>query len=58
MAQCRCVDVGASCWGQFVAASNEDLIKQVSEHFKKVHKVNMPSQTLMNYIAKKVKPEA
>lgn len=58
MPQFRCVDVGASCKGHFVAANSEDLIKQVSEHLQKVHKVALPSQTLMNYIVKNVKPES
>jgi predicted small metal-binding protein len=48
----RCVDVGADCKGHFVAASNEDLIREVSEHLQKIHKVKLPTQTLLSYIAK------
>lgn len=57
MPQFRCVDVGASCKGHFVAANNEDLIRQVSEHLQKVHKIEVPSQTLLSYISQKVTPE-
>jgi predicted small metal-binding protein len=55
MPRFRCVDVGADCKGQFVAANNQDLIREVSEHLQKVHKVKLPTQTLLNYIAKSVK---
>ncbi|MGQ0678092.1 MAG: DUF1059 domain-containing protein [Actinomycetota bacterium] len=58
MPQFRCVDVGANCKGHFVAANNEDLIRQVSDHLQKVHKVTLPSQTLLNYISKQVKQDA
>jgi predicted small metal-binding protein len=51
----RCVDVGADCKGHFVAANNEDLIRQVSEHLQKAHKVTLPTQTLLSYISKNVK---
>lgn len=57
MPQFRCVDVGASCKGHFVAANNQDLIRQVSEHLTKVHKITLPSQTLLNYISEKITPE-
>ena len=55
MPQFRCVDVGADCKGHFVAANKEDLIRQVSEHLQKTHKVALPSQTLLNYISKNIK---
>ncbi len=55
MPRFRCVDVGADCKGHFVAATNEGLIREVSEHLEKVHKVKLPNQTLLNYIAKNVK---
>jgi predicted small metal-binding protein len=38
-----------------VAASREDLIRQVTEHLQKVHKVTVPSQTLLSYISKNLK---
>jgi predicted small metal-binding protein len=52
MPQFRCVDVGADCKGHFVAATKEDLIRQVSEHLQEVHAVKMPTETLLKYIAK------
>lgn len=52
MPQFRCVDVGANCRGHFVAATSEDLVRQVAEHLQEVHKVKRPSQTLLNYITK------
>ena len=55
MPQFRCVDVGADCKGHFVAANSEDLIRDVSEHLQKVHKVKLPTQTLLEYIAKNAK---
>ena len=54
MPQFRCVDVGADCKGHFVAANRQDLIRQVTEHFRKTHKVAMPTQTLLNYISKHI----
>ena len=47
------MDVGASCKGHFSAENTEDLIKVVSEHFTTVHKINVPSRTIMDYVAKK-----
>jgi hypothetical protein len=45
--------VGASCKGHFSAENTEDLIKVVSEHLLTVHKVKMPTRTIMSYVAKK-----
>ena len=55
MPQFRCVDVGAECKGHFVAATNEELMKQVTEHLQEVHQVKLPTQTLLGYIAKNTK---
>lgn len=46
------MDAGANCNGHFKAATSEELIRTVSEHFKKKHGVPQPSQTLMNLVAK------
>jgi predicted small metal-binding protein len=52
----RCADIGAdTCSKHFVAETHEELMEQVSEHLKAVHRVKTPTQTLMTYIAKKVK---
>ncbi|HEX2149587.1 MAG TPA: DUF1059 domain-containing protein [Actinomycetota bacterium] len=46
------MDVGASCKGHFAAENTEDLIKVVSEHLKTKHKINIPSRTILNFVAK------
>lgn len=52
----RCSDIGAdTCTQRFVAATWDELRGQVEEHLKVVHRVKTPTQTLMTYIAKKVK---
>ena len=45
--------MGASCKGHFAAENTEDLLKVVSEHLQTVHKVKMPSRTIMSYVSKK-----
>jgi predicted small metal-binding protein len=49
------VDAGANCNGHFKAATSEELMRTVSDHFKKKHGVGEPSQTLMNLVAKLAK---
>jgi predicted small metal-binding protein len=52
----RCSDIGAdTCTKHFIAETWEELKGQVEEHLKDVHRVKTPTQTLMTYIAKKVK---
>ncbi len=52
----KCSDIGAdTCTKHFIAATWEELRGQVEEHLKVVHRVKTPTQTLMTYIAKKVK---
>jgi predicted small metal-binding protein len=52
----RCSDIGAdTCKKHFVAPTWEELMGQVAEHLRIVHRVKTPTQTLMTYIAKKVK---
>lgn len=55
MPQFKCVDVGASCRGEFSAENVEDLVNMVTEHFKTVHKISAPSRTIMNYVIKNSK---
>ncbi|HVL51555.1 MAG TPA: DUF1059 domain-containing protein [Actinomycetota bacterium] len=55
MPQFKCVDVGASCKGHFAAENTEELLKVVSEHLKTVHKISLPSRTIMSYISKNTK---
>ncbi len=51
----RCSDIGAdTCKKHFVAATLDELMGQVAEHLRTVHRVKTPTQTLMTYIAKKV----
>ncbi|MGH2705293.1 MAG: DUF1059 domain-containing protein [Actinomycetota bacterium] len=52
MPEFRCVDTGASCSGHFKAATKEDLLRQVVEHFREKHGVSQPTQTLMNLVEK------
>lgn len=49
------MDAGANCNGHFKAATKEELMKTVSDHFKKKHGVADPSQTIMNLVAKLAK---
>ncbi|HEX2179133.1 MAG TPA: DUF1059 domain-containing protein [Actinomycetota bacterium] len=52
----RCSDIGAdTCKKHFVAQTWEELMDQVADHLRIVHRVRTPTQTLMTYIAKKVK---
>lgn len=51
----RCADIGAdTCRQQFTAPTLEDLMEEIAEHLRTVHRVRTPTQTLMTYIAKKV----
>lgn len=52
MPQFKCVDVGAECKGHFSAESTEDLLKVVTEHLQTVHKIKMPTRTILSYVAK------
>jgi predicted small metal-binding protein len=52
----RCSDIGAdTCTKHFVAETWDELREPGEEHLKVVHRVKTPTQTLMTYIAKKVK---
>lgn len=52
----RCADIGAdTCSKHFIAETWGELMDQVSEHLRVVHRVKTPTQTLMTYIAKKVR---
>lgn len=52
----KCSDIGAdTCTKHFIAETFEELMEQVSEHLRIVHRVRTPTQTLMTYIAKKVR---
>ncbi|HWD73289.1 MAG TPA: DUF1059 domain-containing protein [Actinomycetota bacterium] len=52
MVQFRCVDAGANCNGHFRAATREELLREVAEHFKRKHAVADPTQTIMNLVDK------
>jgi predicted small metal-binding protein len=49
------VDAGANCNGHFKAATRDELLRRVSDHFKRKHEVADPSQTIMNLVAKLAK---
>lgn len=49
------MDTGANCNGHFRAATKEELLRQVSAHFKEKHGVGEPTQTIMNLVAKLAK---
>ena len=52
----KCSDIGAdTCKRHFIATTQDELMDQVAEHLRLVHSVRTPTQTLMTYIAKKVK---
>lgn len=52
----RCADIGAdTCTKHFVAMTWDELMAQVAEHLRVVHRVKTPTRTLMTYIAKKVR---
>lgn len=50
-----CTDAGATCKSKFSADSMEELVRQVSDHLQSKHKVNRPTQTLLNFVAKVAK---
>jgi predicted small metal-binding protein len=49
------VDAGASCSGHFKAATRDDLLRQVADHFRQKHQVKNPTQTIMNLVDKLAK---
>lgn len=49
------MDAGANCNGHFKAATKDELLRQVSDHFKQKHGVADPTQTIMNLVAKLAK---
>jgi len=49
------VDAGANCSGHFKAATTEELMRTVADHFKEKHGVGEPTETLMNLVAKLAK---
>ena len=49
------MDAGANCNGHFKAATKEDLMRDVADHFKKKHAVGDPTETIMNLVAKLAK---
>jgi predicted small metal-binding protein len=58
MIQFRCADSGTVCPAILRAASSEDLERGVAEHFRRLHHVKTPSETLMSYLAELAKPMA
>ncbi len=43
-----------SCDGQLTASDTHDLMRQVEQHVKDVHKVEKPTQTILSYLASTV----
>ncbi|HEX2258754.1 MAG TPA: DUF1059 domain-containing protein [Actinomycetota bacterium] len=48
------MDTGASCSGHFKAATRDELMRQVADHFREKHQVK-PTQTIMNLVDKLAK---
>lgn len=58
MIQFRCADSGTVCPAVVRASSTEDLERGVAEHFRRLHHVKTPTETLMSYLASLAKPVA
>jgi predicted small metal-binding protein len=58
MIQFRCADSGTVCPALLRASSKEDLERAVAEHFRRLHHVKTPTETLMSYLAALAKPVA
>lgn len=43
-----------ACDGHLTASDEHDLMRQVEEHVKDVHKVEKPTQTILSYLASTV----
>lgn len=43
-----------ACDSYLTASDNDDLMRQVEQHVKDVHKVGNPSQTILSYLASTV----
>ncbi len=52
-----CRDAGPNCDARFAASHKDDLMRQVAQHVKEVHKVERPTQTIMSYLATTVREE-
>jgi len=49
------VDAGANCNGHFKAATKDELLRDVAEHFREKHGIADPTQTIMDLVAKLAK---
>jgi predicted small metal-binding protein len=58
MIQFRCADSGTVCPAFLRASSQEDLERGVAEHFRRLHHVKTPTETLMSYLVGLAKPVA
>ncbi len=58
MMQFRCADAGTVCPAVLSASSSEDLDRHVADHFRRLHHVKTPTETLMSYLASLAKPVA
>lgn len=55
MAEFRCKDAGAACDARLWAPDKEELMRQVARHWKEVHRVEKPTQTIMSYLERMVR---
>ncbi|MGH3980687.1 MAG: DUF1059 domain-containing protein [Pseudonocardiaceae bacterium] len=46
------------CDGHLTASNQDDLMRQVAQHVRDVHKVEKPTQTILSYLASTVRDEA
>ena len=58
MIQFRCADSGTVCPAILTASSSDDLERHVGDHFRRLHHVKTPTETLMSYLATLAKPVA
>ena len=49
------MDAGANCNGHFKAATKDELLRDVAEHFREKHGIADPTQTIMDLVAKLAK---
>lgn len=47
----RCVDAGASCRGHIRADNEDEFRAKLADHLKKKHKVEVPNETVIDYLA-------
>ncbi|KWX05477.1 DUF1059 domain-containing protein [Carbonactinospora thermoautotrophica] len=52
MKKFSCSDAGASCTAQVTATDEQDLVRQLTQHVRQVHKIE-PNETILTYLVSK-----